>query len=213
MKEALVLYGEKYWYSPYVYTAWVALKEKGLAFEEREHSLYDGGHKTADFYAPSLTGRVPALRHGDFWLAESSAIVEYLEDAFPETTRIMPWSPRDRARARQLMAWIRSDLMPLREERPTTTMFYARADKPMSDACKEAADKVVRVAEAVVPKDGGDLFGAFSIADADLAFVLQRLVRNEEPISERLRAYANRVFARPSVKSFLEHPRPPTFTG
>ena len=31
----------------------------------------------------SLTAKVPALEHDDFWLAESSAIAEYLEEAFP----------------------------------------------------------------------------------------------------------------------------------
>ena len=37
---------------------------------------------------------------------------------------MLPAAPRDRARARQIMAWIRSDLMPIREERATHTFFY-----------------------------------------------------------------------------------------
>ena len=35
------------------------------------------------------------------------------------------------------MAWVRSDLMPIREERSTTTMFYERATKPLSPAAQE----------------------------------------------------------------------------
>ncbi len=65
---------------------------------------------------------LPTLVHGDFALVESSAIAEYLEEAFPGAV-LYPENLRDRARARQFQAWLRSDLMPLREERPTSVMF------------------------------------------------------------------------------------------
>ena len=44
--------------------------------------------------------------------------------AFPAPTHppLLPALPQPRARARQLLAWIRSDLMPIREERATHTM-------------------------------------------------------------------------------------------
>jgi len=46
----------------------------------------------------------------------------------------LPASPRDRARARQIMAWIRSDLMSIREERATHTFFYKHPVQPLSPA-------------------------------------------------------------------------------
>src|SRR6267142_2171471 len=124
-ESALTLAVDSFWISPYAFSCYVALKEKALPFEVRAVSLPDKDHHRPEYQQKSLTGRVPMLQHGDFALSESSAIVEYLDDAFPGTHRALPTSVRDRARARQIMAWVRSDLMPIREERPTTTMFGA----------------------------------------------------------------------------------------
>ncbi|MGZ5970181.1 MAG: glutathione transferase [Polyangiales bacterium] len=201
---AVTLYGEPYWYSPYVFTAFVALKEKGVAFETKLVSIDTGEHKSEAF-APSITGRVPALEHDGFWLAESSAIAEYVDEAFPGP-RLFPGGARERARARQLMAFVRSDLMPLREERSTETMFYARATKPLSAAGQAAADKLVQVASRVVK--GTQLFETWSIADADLAFMLHRLILNGHEIPAQLRAFAEANWSRPSVHAFVSHDRP-----
>jgi glutathione S-transferase len=201
---AITLYGEPYWYSPYVFTAFVALKEKGVEFETKVVSLDAGEQKSAAF-APSITGRVPALEHDGFWLAESSAIAEYVDESFPGA-RLLPGATRERARARQLMAFIRSDLMALREERSTETMFYARASKPLSEAGQAAADKLVQVAERVI--GGPQLFETWSIADADLAFMLHRLILNGHEVPAKVRAFAETQWERPSVRAFVEHPRP-----
>ena len=75
-------------------------EEKGLPFEVRPVSLPDRDHHRPDYLRQSLTGRIPMLQHGDFTLSESSAIVEYLDDAFPGTPRALPTSVRERARAR-----------------------------------------------------------------------------------------------------------------
>ncbi len=201
------LYGDAFWISPYFFTAFVALREKGLAFEVREVALHEKAQHRAEF-APSITGRVPALEHDGFWLAESSAIAEYLEDVQPAPA-LLPADARQRARARQVMAWIRSDLMALREERATTSMFYERATKPLSAAGRAAADKLVRVAGALVPDGATTLFGAWSIADADLAFMLHRLLLNDEPVPAKVRAFAEAQWQRPSVRAFVERARPP----
>ena len=92
----------------------------------------------------------------------------------------------DRARARQVHGWLRSDLMPLRDERPTTTMFYARATAPLSERAQAAADKLLRAAEQLVPNGEGPLFGEFCVADADLAFMLHRLILNADEVPERI---------------------------
>jgi glutathione S-transferase len=203
----LRLYGERLWVSPYVFTCFVALREKGLPFETTVVALDEQAHRAADYRDRSLTAKVPALEHDGFWLAESSAIVEYLEDRFPGP-RLFPEEPRARARARQLQAWIRSALLPLREERPTSSMFYARATKPLSAAGQAAADELLRVAALVVPERGGPLFGAWSIADSDLAMMLHRLILNGHPVPPRIAAFAAAEWARPSVREFVEHERP-----
>ena len=74
MTEEMVLYGESNWESPYVFSCFVALREKGIPFELRTWTLAAGEHRRGDYANRSVTGRVPALAHGDFWLAESSAV-------------------------------------------------------------------------------------------------------------------------------------------
>lgn len=207
MPDALVLYADSNWESPYGFSAFVTLEEKRLPYELRLLSLAAGEHRAGEYPTRSITGRIPCLRHGDFWLAESSAIDEYLEDVFPSPA-LYPAGARERARARQVQAWLRSDLMPLREERPTTTVFGAPATRPLSEAGRAAATRLVAAAEQLLPAGAAHLFGDFSVADADLALMLQRLVRSGDPLPERLRAYAAAVWARPSVRKFAEHPRP-----
>jgi glutathione S-transferase len=208
--DSLRLWVDSFWISPYAFSCFVTLKEKKLPFEVRTASLPDKEHLKAEYQRRSLTGRVPMLEHADFSLSESSAIVEYLDDAFPGTPHALPATARDRARARQIMAWVRSDLMPIREERPTTTMFYERATKPLSPAAEEAAKRLVAFAEAVVPEGRTTLFGAgWSAADTDLAFMLQRLNMNGYELPARLRKFAEAQWQLPSVQEWAKRERPP----
>lgn len=206
----LTLYRDAYWISPWVFSCWVTLEEKQLGYEVVEVALGDGAQKRPDYADATVTGRVPALRHGDFTLAESSAIVEYLEDAFPGEPPLLPTDIRARARCRQLMSWMRSDdTAPIRAERPTTTMFYERATKPLSDAARTAADKLFRVAGLVLPGGASTLFEHFSIADAELAFLLQRLILNGDEVPAPLRDWANELWQRPTIEAFVHLPRKP----
>ena len=206
----LVLYGDRMWDSPYVFTVFVALREKGLPFEVSALDLDRGEQRAPRFRERSLTARVPTIDHDGMVLSESLAIIEYLDESFPAPgwRPLLPATTVPRARARQLLGWLRSDLLALREDRPTTTMFFERASKPLTEKGKEAADKLVRVAEQVIPQGEGDLFGAWSIADADLAFMLHRLILNDEDVPERVVRYAARQWSRPSIRAFVEHERP-----
>jgi glutathione S-transferase len=206
-----VLYAESLWASPYAFSSLVALREKGASFELVEVELARGAHQRPDYSTPSITGRIPSLEHGDFRLAESSAIAEYLEEVLPppQFPRLLPEAVRDRARARQVMAWLRSDLGALREERSTMTMFYYRSrPKPLSAQAQRDVARLARVADRLVPPDGGPLFGAWSLVDAELAFMLHRLIFSGDPIPDRVAAYARAQWSRPAVREFIEHPRP-----
>jgi glutathione S-transferase len=206
----LVLHTDSLWISPWVFTCFVALKEKALEFEAHPVALESQEQQAPAYRDASITARVPALEHGDFWVAESMAIVDYLEEAFADAPRALPADLRERARARQVLSWLRSDLAPLREERPTTTMFYAHADKPLSAAASEAAAKLIRVAGALVPSGRPTIApSGFSVADADLAFVLHRLILNGHDVPAPLRAYAASHWARPSLQAFIDRVRPP----
>jgi glutathione S-transferase len=209
--EPLVLYVDGFWNSPYAFSAFVCLKEKGLPFETREVNLHERAQKTPQFQSKSVTARVPVLEHGAFRLSESSAIVEYLDDTFPPPRypAMLPPAPQERARARQIMAWIRSDLLSIREERATHTFFYKHAVQPLSPAGKAAAEKLIAAALAFIPDGRTLLFDAFSVADVDLAMMLMRLVGNGDPVPARLREFVAAQWQRPSVREWVEHERSP----
>jgi glutathione S-transferase len=122
---------------------------------------------------------------------------------------MLPAAPRDRARARQIMAWIRSDLMPIREERATHTFFYGHPVRPLSAAGRAAAAKLVAAASAFIPDGRASLFDSFSIADADLAMMLMRLVGNKDEVPAKLRDFVATQWQRPSVREWVEHKRAP----
>jgi glutathione S-transferase len=209
MPEPVVLYGNTAWTSPYVFSSFVVLEEKGVPYRMELLDFASGEHRRPPYETSSFTGRVPALRHGDLWVAESSAIDEYLEEAFPPPAhpRLYPADPAGRARVRMAQAFVRSDLGRLREERSSSTLFADDRPAPLSAAGQADAERLVRVAERLLPAGAAHLAGEFTAGDADLALMLQRLVHNGDPCPERLAAYARQVFLRPSIRRWLGHTR------
>lgn len=209
MASDLVLFGNVGFTSPYVFSVFVCLEEKGLPYTLELVDLEAGQQRRPEYAVPSFTGRVPALRHGDFWLAESSAIDEYLEETFPPPRHpaLYPAEPRARARVRMVQAFLRSDLAALRAERSTATLFSGEAPRPLTPEGQASADRLVEIASRLLPEGASHLTGAFTVADADLALMLQRLVQNGDPVPPRLAAYAREIFRRPSIRKWLARTR------
>src|ERR1700686_4953909 len=133
------LYVDANFASPYALVAFVSLIEKGLQFEIEPLDLAVHANLDPDFARTSITRRIPTLIHDGFALSESSAICEYLDETHPGV-RLYPTDPRDRARARQIQAWMRSDLMPIRDERPTFVVFCNAKRPELSERARRAAD-------------------------------------------------------------------------
>lgn len=208
MSNSLTLYTDANFISPYAMSAFVALEEKGVSFELSPVDLDKGAQRQAGYLALSLTGKVPSLTHGAFSLAESSAITEYVDEVFPGTA-LYPANAPQRARARQIQSWLRSDLMPIREERSAENLFRRpRPLAPLSAAARQAADRLFAVADCLLPEGAGELFDAWSIADMDLAFMLNRLVLCGDAVPRRLADYADRQWHRPSAQRWVALPRP-----
>lgn len=205
----LTLYGDSLWQSPFVLSVFVALREKELAFDTKVLSLRDGEHRKPAFLTSSLTGKVPALDHDGFWLSESLAILEYLEEQFPppDYPRIFPASITDRARARQVLNWLRTATDRLRIERPTSTIFVAPSTAPLSDNARTDADRTIQLVENLLPEGTASLFPEWSICDVELAVMLHRLIANGDAIPARVRAYAEANWSRPSVRAYVERDR------
>ena len=205
-----ILYVDARYMSPYAMSAYVALLEKGVPFELRQVDLSAAAQRAPDYARCSLTCRVPMLSHGDFHLSESSAIAEYLEDLLPTPgyQALYPATSSERARARQIQAWLRSDLMGIREARPTTTMFGAPTNTSLPAEAQADSARLCALAERLLPAGASQLFAHWSIADTDLALMLQRLLANGDPLPERLAAYARAQWQRPSLQCWLALERP-----
>jgi glutathione S-transferase len=203
----MLLYVDRHCASPYAMSAFVALEEKGLAFQTTRVDLERSEHRSRRYADESLTQRVPTLVHDSFALSESSAIAEYLDESFAGTP-LYPSAPKSRARARQLQAWLRSDLLAIRHERSTEVVFYGRKAKPLSKQALGEADKLFSVASALLSPMGDHLFGAWSIADVDLALMLNRLALHGDEMPEHLIGYAQRQWVRPSVQRWVCQERP-----
>jgi len=206
----LTLFVDHQFTSPYAMSVYVTLHEKGIPFvTERLDLGAQQQQQQAAYRQQSLTARVPTLMHEGFTLSESSAISEYLEEFFapPAYAAVYPQDLQLRARARQVQAWLRSDLMPIRNERGTDTVFIHPTPTPLSAAALEAADKLFRVAEQLLNARASNLFGNWCIADTDLALMLNRLIMNGDAVPERLKTYAIQQWQRPSVQLWVQQKR------
>jgi glutathione S-transferase len=207
----LVLYIDAHWANTWDCGPYVALREKGLEFSTAIALVRSGVNPGIRQHA--YTGLEPALQHGDFWVAESMAIIEYVEDCFqpPTWPRLFPADVRERARARQLMSWLRSELNDLRSARPSTILFYPRRDlPPLEGAALRQAANLVSVVERLAPSSQGTLFpSGWCIADVEIAFALRRLICTDFALPQAVVDYANAVWRRPAVREYVEHGRPP----
>jgi glutathione S-transferase len=205
---SLRLFVDSHCTSPYAMAVFVALHHKALPFELLTVDLEAGEQRGAGYSDLSLTQRVPTLIAEDFALSESSAICEYLEDIHPSAP-LYPQPPQQRARARQLQAWLRSDLQPLRQERSTLVVFYGQRAPALSPSAQAAATKLLDVAGQLLADGREHLFGRWSIVDVELAVMLNRLVLNDDEVPPALRDYAQRQWQHPAVQAWVNTARPP----
>lgn len=77
------------------------LKELELPIEDPPGGTY----RSEAFRAINPAGTIPTLVDGDFWLAESDTVIDYLDD-IGAGKRLRPDDPREAARARMLSRWI-----------------------------------------------------------------------------------------------------------
>jgi len=110
----MILYD--YWRSSSAWRVRIALHWKGIAFERRVVNLIkDGGEQHSDeFRALNPLRQVPVLvpDGGGRPIAQSMAILAYLEERFPAPP-LLPPDPWLRARARQLAEMVNAGIQPL----------------------------------------------------------------------------------------------------
>lgn len=101
-----------YYRSSASYRVRIALNYKQIAYDLVPINLLTGEHLGENFLGHNKQGRVPTLNDNQFEIGQSSAILEYLEEKYPEPA-LLPHKLESRAWVRYLSQLIISDIHPL----------------------------------------------------------------------------------------------------
>lgn len=205
---SLTVYGAPL--SPFVRKVRLFLAEKSMDYQ-LEIILPFG--QPAWYRELSPLGRIPALRDGDFTLADSSVICHYLDDKHPDQRSLLGQTAEQRARVRWLEKYADYELAPL----CTFAIFRNRALKPsLGQDCDEAA--VHKALHEKLPAhfdyleqtlDSAQYLVGDSLTLADLALTCQliNMQHGDEQLDAQrwpsLSAHYARITARASVQGVL----------
>lgn len=200
----LILWSDSEFHSPYAMSVYVCLQEKRLRFSVNMLNLALNQHTCPELSPLLLTERIPCLQHDGFMLSESSAIVEYLDETFPapDSPPVCPADRQQKAVARQVQARLRSDFLALRTERPTGVIFSGRKYPSLSAAGERDVKKLISGALQLTGQRSS-LFDQWSVADCDLAVMLNRLALHGDYLPDRLREYAAFQWQRAAIPSWV----------
>jgi glutathione S-transferase len=204
--------------SPYAWKVWLALEHKGLPYEAKRLTFDPDQTKSPDFLKINPRGRVPAIVDDGFALSESNAIVEYLEDRYPERP-LLPKDVKERAVARRLIAEAGGDLEKAFDPFSEATLYT----KPEARDAKVIAEKRTKLdAELSRWSDAlkGDFFaGGVGLVDYTLFPWIRLLPRIEErapgfgykpaALPPKIAAWLERIEALP----FYDKTYPPHWRG
>lgn len=200
--------------SPFSWKVWLALEHKGLRYRLHALKADAGDLKRPEYLAISPHGKAPAIELDGFAVYESSAIIEFLEDIFPEHGE--PLWPRDlkqRAIARRLAAEVDSYLYPP-VRRCVEQLLLRKEGSPDEAVVAQAREAIVSsLAQFDAAHVAHFLMGTQATA-ADFALypmtsMLTRLeLRHPERgftalLSERLRQWRSRVESLPYFQKTL----------
>lgn len=123
-----------YWRSGAAYRVRIALALKGVAYEQVNHDLRTGAQQDAGYARLNPQRMVPALEADGHVLTQSAAIIEWLEERFPDPP-LLPADSFGRAAIRAMTATISADIHPLHNLR---VMKALRQDFGADDAAVNA---------------------------------------------------------------------------
>jgi len=172
MSERVVLHG--YWRSGTSYRTRIALNIKGVRYEQAPVDLRAGRQQSAEFRALNPQGLVPALETADGVLTQSSAILEWLEERFPEPP-LLPRRPGERAIVRAMAMAVACDIHPLNNLRVLKYLKHPLGqEQPAIDAwsARWISDGFSAL-EAMISHHGGTFAYGDSLTLADCHLVPQ----------------------------------------
>jgi glutathione S-transferase len=202
----MILFGSSI--SPFVRKVLAFAAEKEIELESRPLGL---GSDDPEFRAASPFGKIPALQDGDFSISDSSAIVAYLEAVKPDPV-LIPSEPRARAQTIWFDEFADTVLFDCGR-----IMFFNRLVAPRflnREGDLAAADKAEReqlpaildYLERVAPEAGYLVGDSLTLADIAVASPFVNLSHVGVEVGDRpkLRAYVDRILARPSFKQWID---------
>lgn len=107
---SLTLHG--YWRSTTAYRVRIALALKGVAYAQVTHDLRKAAQREARYRTLNPQGLVPALETEDAVLTQSPAILEWIDETYPDPP-LLPVGANDRAIVRAMAATIACDIHPV----------------------------------------------------------------------------------------------------
>ncbi|RMB35892.1 maleylpyruvate isomerase [Sphingomonas sp. PP-F2F-G114-C0414] len=116
---SLTLHG--YWRSTTAYRVRIALALKGVAYAQVTHDLRKGEQRDAGYRSLNPHGLVPALENDDAVLTQSPAILEWIDETYPDPP-LLPADANGRAIVRAMAATIACDIHPVNNLRILNTL-------------------------------------------------------------------------------------------
>jgi glutathione S-transferase len=204
----MIVYGASM--SPYVRKVLAFGTEKGLELENKPIGI---GSDDPAFRAASPFGKIPAFEDGDFKIADSSAIIAYL-DALRPGPNLIPTEARARARCVWWDEFADTMLMDCGRKlffnRVVAPLFMGRAgDLEAADkAEREQLPPLLDYLEGQVPDAGGYLVeDRVTLADIAVASPLVNLIHHlklDLARWPRTLAYMEAMHARPSLRHWID---------
>ena len=204
----MILYGSSL--SPFVRKVLACAGEKGIALELQPTGFPNPG---PEFLEASPFRKMPAFRDGDYTLADSSAIIHYLDALRPEPALI----PAD-AKARGKVIWFEefSDTIlascgaKMFFNRVVAPLIGRESDLAVADTAeREELPPILDYLEGVVPDAGGFLVGdTITLADIAVASPFANLghmkVARDLERHRRTHAFVESILSRPSFAPWIE---------
>ncbi|MGH7781667.1 MAG: glutathione S-transferase family protein [Candidatus Binataceae bacterium] len=195
-------------HSPFARKVRVAMAEKKISCQKISLDLAKGENRTTQYLRLNPHGRVPTLVVDSIPIYESTAIIEYLDEAYPERA-LLPKSLVERARVRMIEETIDGSFIPALR----TVLFNVfRLPEPERNkrAAVEARRQIAWHNEWLDNELAGREFlvnGGLSIADIAGLCALEfqrRLEIGIDPRHRDLVTWHDRMKSRPSAKALLE---------
>ena len=189
--------------SPFVRKVCLVAEEKGIAYEL---VMTSPGNSSPDFVAASPFGKIPAMKDGDFTLADSTAIVTYLEAQYPAHP-MLPADPQARGKAMwfdefadTILAGAGLKILFNRLVGPK--ILKVGGDEAIALQGEAELPRILSYLEGTAPEQGWLLGESFSLADISVASLFRSLAYvGHAPKAEahpRTAAWYARVCARPA---------------